>query len=168
MNTALLERPHAETTYRDSLFNGMVVGMATKKYTVTLPEELAEEIRTAVGPGRFSAFIATVLEHQMEIDRLGKLVDRLEDEYGEITDEELAAIDERRRKREAEHAASLVDVRPATPLIASDTAIRTSVVRSTTVSIWAACSSKKRVRWMAIRALAAPTSDQRGRYHAVV
>jgi hypothetical protein len=28
----------------------MVSGMATKKYTVTLPEELAEEIRSEVGP----------------------------------------------------------------------------------------------------------------------
>lgn len=110
--TLLLDRPRIATAYRDPPISGMVDGMTTKKYTVTLPEELAEEIRSAVGPGRFSAFITKVLEHQMEIERLGKLVERLEDEFGEVTDDELAAIDERRRKREAEHAASVAEQAP--------------------------------------------------------
>lgn len=38
----------------------MVTGMATKKYTVTLPEELPEEIRSVVGPGAFSAYVTRV------------------------------------------------------------------------------------------------------------
>lgn len=45
--------------------------MATKKYTVTLPEELAEEIRSEVGPGAFSAYVTRAMERQREHDRLG-------------------------------------------------------------------------------------------------
>ena len=43
------------------------VGMATKKYTVTLPEELAEEIRGEVGPGGISAYVTRAVERQREV-----------------------------------------------------------------------------------------------------
>ncbi|MEU1225596.1 hypothetical protein [Streptomyces sp. NPDC005828] len=54
--------------------------MATRKYTVTLPEELAEEIRSQVGPGGFSAYVTQALQRQWERDRLGELVDWMEEE----------------------------------------------------------------------------------------
>ncbi|WP_329614550.1 hypothetical protein OG244_16490 [Streptomyces brevispora] len=74
--------------------------MATKKYTVTLPEELAEEVRTEVGPGAFSAYVTRAIERQREHDRLGELVDRLEGEYGPVTDADLAAAEAERREIE--------------------------------------------------------------------
>jgi Arc/MetJ-type ribon-helix-helix transcriptional regulator len=78
----------------------MVMGMATKKYTVTLPEELAEEIRSEVGPGAFSAYVTRAIERQREHDRLGELVERLEGEYGPVTDADLAAAEAERREIE--------------------------------------------------------------------
>ncbi|EFE76775.1 hypothetical protein SSIG_04344 [Streptomyces filamentosus NRRL 11379] len=78
----------------------MVIGMATKKYTVTLPEELAEEIRAEVGPGAFSAYVTRAIERQREHDRLGELVARLEGEYGPVTDADLAAAEAERREIE--------------------------------------------------------------------
>ncbi|MEV0782700.1 hypothetical protein AB0I52_06875 [Streptomyces sp. NPDC050423] len=48
--------------------------MATKRCTVTLPEE----IRSAVGPGAFSAYVTRALEGQRERDRPAELVERLE------------------------------------------------------------------------------------------
>ncbi|NED13174.1 hypothetical protein [Streptomyces sp. SID9124] len=74
--------------------------MATKKYTVTLPEELAEEIRSEVGPGAFSAYVTRAIERQREHDRLGELVERLEEEFGPVTDAELSAAEAERREIE--------------------------------------------------------------------
>ncbi|MFJ7411707.1 hypothetical protein ACIQWZ_12950 [Streptomyces sp. NPDC098077] len=65
--------------------------MATKKYTVTLPEELAEEIRSEVGPGAFSAYVTRAMERQREHDRLGGLVAWMQEKDGPLTEEEQVA-----------------------------------------------------------------------------
>ncbi|MDR3083591.1 MAG: hypothetical protein LBV60_22185 [Streptomyces sp.] len=64
--------------------------MATKKYTVTLPEELAEEIRGEVGPGGFSAYVTRAIERQRESDRLGELVVWMQEEGGPLSEAEMA------------------------------------------------------------------------------
>ncbi|MFI8892053.1 hypothetical protein [Streptomyces paradoxus] len=74
--------------------------MATKKYTVTLPEELAEEIRQEVGSGGFSAYVTKAIERQREQDRLGELVTWLEHEHGPVTAAELASAEAERREFE--------------------------------------------------------------------
>ncbi|MFE1903332.1 hypothetical protein ACFW96_06650 [Streptomyces gardneri] len=82
--------------------------MATKKYTVTLPEELAEEIRREVGQGGFSAYVTQAIQRQREQDRLGELVDWMEDEFGPVTEDELAAAAAERQeilRRHEERAA---------------------------------------------------------------
>ena len=78
--------------------------MATKKYTVTLPEELAEEIRSEVGPGGFSRYVTQAVERQRERERLHEAVDWWESEYGPVTDEELAEAEAERREIERAHA----------------------------------------------------------------
>ncbi|MEU5220067.1 hypothetical protein AB0G79_28280 [Streptomyces sp. NPDC020807] len=77
--------------------------MATKKYTVTLPEELAEEIRAKVGPGEFSAYVTQAIQRQREQDRLGELVAWMVEENGPLTDEERAAADAEFRENERWH-----------------------------------------------------------------
>jgi Arc/MetJ-type ribon-helix-helix transcriptional regulator len=74
--------------------------MATKKYTVTLPEELAEEIRGEVGAGNFSAYVTRAIERQREHERLGELVAWLEKEHGPATEAELAEAEAERREHE--------------------------------------------------------------------
>ncbi|WP_189881948.1 hypothetical protein [Streptomyces xantholiticus] len=78
--------------------------MATKKYTVTLPEELAEAIRAEVGPGGFSRYVTHAIERQRERERLGEAVDWWESEYGEVTDAEMAEAAAERREIERAHA----------------------------------------------------------------
>jgi hypothetical protein len=75
--------------------------MATKKITITVPEELVTSIKERVDARGVSAYIAAAAAHQDEMDRLRELAGRLEEEYGPVTDEEqqaaldrLAAIDE--------------------------------------------------------------------------
>jgi Arc/MetJ-type ribon-helix-helix transcriptional regulator len=46
----------------------------SKKYSVSLPEELAETVRAHVGPGGFSAYIAEALEQRVAMDKLGEIV----------------------------------------------------------------------------------------------
>src|SRR4051794_18152803 len=82
----------------------MVDGMATKKYTVTLPEELAEEIRSEVGPGGFSRYVTQAVERQRERERLHEAVEWWESEYGPVTAEELAEAEAERREIERAHA----------------------------------------------------------------
>ncbi|MEV7861982.1 hypothetical protein AB0O86_24910 [Streptomyces hirsutus] len=78
--------------------------MATKKYTVTLPEELAEAIRSEVGPGGFSRYVTHAIERQRESERLGEAVEWWESEYGEATDAEMAEAAAERRGIERAHA----------------------------------------------------------------
>jgi Arc/MetJ-type ribon-helix-helix transcriptional regulator len=82
----------------------MVEGMATKKYTVTLPEELAEEIRSEVGSGGFSRYVTQAVERQRERERLHEAVDWWESEYGPVTADELAEAEAERRDIERAHA----------------------------------------------------------------
>ncbi|MFD3509542.1 hypothetical protein [Nocardia sp. NPDC058666] len=46
----------------------------SKKYSVSLPEDLAEAVRDQVGSGGFSAYIAVALERQVAMDKLGEIV----------------------------------------------------------------------------------------------
>ncbi|MEU9290808.1 hypothetical protein AB0D57_40800 [Streptomyces sp. NPDC048275] len=78
--------------------------MATKKYTVTLPEELAEEIRQEVGPGGFSAYVTHAIERQREQDRLGELVAWMQEEGAPLTEEELAVAEAELREAERHFA----------------------------------------------------------------
>ncbi len=93
----------------------MVSSMATKKITVTIPEELLEEIRDAATERGISAYVTEAVQQKRDRDLLIELSDWLEEEYGPVTDEELAAayaeleeIDaehERRRARRSDEAA---------------------------------------------------------------
>jgi hypothetical protein len=71
---------------------GSISGMpGSKKYSVSLPEDLAETVRARVGPGGFSAFVAEALEHRIAMDRLGEIVVDFETENDPLTNEEIEA-----------------------------------------------------------------------------
>ncbi|MET8567825.1 hypothetical protein [Streptomyces sp. NPDC004783] len=68
--------------------------MATRKITITLPEELIESIKERVDARGVSAYIAAAAAHQDEMDRLRELAACLEQEHGPVTDsEQQAALD---------------------------------------------------------------------------
>ncbi|GJF29732.1 hypothetical protein KNE206_24320 [Kitasatospora sp. NE20-6] len=78
--------------------------MATKKYTVTLPEELAEEIRAEVGSGGFSRYVAQAVERQRERDHLHEFVGWWEGEHGEVGEAELALAEAERLSLQRQHS----------------------------------------------------------------
>jgi metal-responsive CopG/Arc/MetJ family transcriptional regulator len=69
--------------------------MASKKVTVTIPEDLLDEIRAEAAERGLSAYVAEALRAKRDRDRLQELVGWLEEEHGPVTEEErAAAIDE--------------------------------------------------------------------------
>jgi hypothetical protein len=65
--------------------------LGTDKMSVTVPANIAEEIRARAGRGNVSAYVTHALIRQLEQDRLGDLVHELEKVHGPVTDDELSA-----------------------------------------------------------------------------
>lgn len=63
----------------------------SKKYSISLPEDLAETVRAHVGPGGFSAYVAEALEHRVAMDKLREIVTDFQTEHDELTREEVEA-----------------------------------------------------------------------------
>ncbi len=81
----------------------MVSCMATKKVTVTIPEDLLDEIRAEAAERGLSAYVAEALRFKRDRDRLRELVDWLQEEHGPVTEDERAAACEELEDLDAEH-----------------------------------------------------------------
>jgi hypothetical protein len=77
--------------------------MATKKVTVTIPEDLLDEIRAEAAERGLSAYVAEALRFKRDRDRLQELVDWLEEEHGPVTEDERTAATEELDGLDAEH-----------------------------------------------------------------
>ncbi|MFE5210225.1 CopG family transcriptional regulator [Streptomyces sp. NPDC056600] len=77
--------------------------MATKKVTVTIPEELLDEIRTEATERGLSAYVADALRFKRERDRLRELADWLQEEHGPVTGDERATALAELDELDAEH-----------------------------------------------------------------
>lgn len=63
----------------------------SKKYSISLPEDLAETVRAHVGPGGFSAYVAEALEQRVAMDKLYEIVADFETDNDELTRAEVEA-----------------------------------------------------------------------------
>ena len=63
----------------------------SKKYSISLPEDLAEAVRTHVGPGGFSAYVAEALEQRVAMDKLREIVADFESGNDPVTRAEVEA-----------------------------------------------------------------------------
>ncbi|GGN02431.1 CopG family transcriptional regulator [Streptomyces fuscichromogenes] len=77
--------------------------MATKKVTVTIPEDLLDEIRADAAERGLSAYVAEALRFKRDRDRLLELVDWLQEEHGPVTEDERATALEELDDLDAEH-----------------------------------------------------------------
>jgi len=64
---------------------------SSKKYSISLPEDLAEAARAHVGPGGFSSYVAEALEQRVAMDKLREIVADFETDNDELTREEVEA-----------------------------------------------------------------------------
>ena len=62
----------------------------TDKLSVTIPSDVAAELRSRAGRGNVSAYVTDALIRQLEHDRLGDLLTELAETHGPVTEEELA------------------------------------------------------------------------------
>ncbi|CAL9483750.1 CopG family transcriptional regulator [Streptomyces sp. DH-12] len=81
----------------------MVSCTATKKVTVTVPEDLLDEIRSEAAERGLSAYVAEALRHKRDRDRLRELADWLQEEHGPVTGDERAAALAELDELDAEH-----------------------------------------------------------------
>lgn len=77
--------------------------MASKKVTVTIPEDLLDEIRAEAAERGLSAYVAEALRAKRDRDRLQELVGWLEEEHGHVTEAERAAALDELKDLDAEH-----------------------------------------------------------------
>ncbi|MEX5632916.1 CopG family transcriptional regulator [Parafrankia sp. FMc2] len=77
--------------------------MATKKITVTIPEDLLDEIRAEAAERGLSAYVADALRFKRDRDRLLELVGWLQEEHGPVTEDERAAALDELEELDAEH-----------------------------------------------------------------
>jgi hypothetical protein len=85
--------------------------MATKKVTVTIPEDLLEEVRADAAERGLSAYVAEALRCKRDRDRLLELVSWLGEEYGQVTEDERAVAIEELEDLDAEHERRRADRR---------------------------------------------------------
>jgi hypothetical protein len=67
--------------------SGRLHGGKVRKVSVSMPEELAEAVRTRTGAGGFSRYVTDAVEREIRHDLLGELVDEFEAQYGPIPQE---------------------------------------------------------------------------------
>jgi Arc/MetJ-type ribon-helix-helix transcriptional regulator len=58
-----------------------------RKVSVSMPEELAEAVRTRTGAGGFSRYVSEAVQREIRHDLLGELIEELEAEYGPVPPE---------------------------------------------------------------------------------
>ncbi|WP_267245718.1 hypothetical protein [Streptomyces sp. PR69] len=79
----------------------------TRKYSISMPEELAETVRAHTGPGGFSAFVTEAVARHMERMRLRELIEQAEADHGPVSRQ---AVEEARALLRNDAADSAADV----------------------------------------------------------
>ncbi len=78
--------------------------MATKKVTITIPEDLLDEIRSEADERGLSAYVTEALRAQRHRDRLLELAEWLQEEYGPVSEGERQQAAAELDEIDAEHA----------------------------------------------------------------
>ena len=69
--------------------------MAAQRITITVDEDVLDELKSRVGPGEVSSYVVDALRARLRKDPILELLDKLDEMYGPLTEEE---IEEGRRE----------------------------------------------------------------------
>ena len=64
--------------------------MAATRITITVDEDVLEELKSRVGPGEVSSYVVDTLRARLRKDPILELLDKLDELYGPLTDEQIA------------------------------------------------------------------------------
>ena len=64
--------------------------MAATRITITVDEDVLAELKTRVGPGEVSSYVVDALRARLRKDPILELLEKLDEMYGPLTDEEIA------------------------------------------------------------------------------
>ena len=64
--------------------------MATSRITITIDEEVLDELKSRVAPGEVSSYVVDALRARLQRDPILELLEKLDDLYGPLTDDEIA------------------------------------------------------------------------------
>ena len=70
------------------------------KLSISLPAELAEELRKQAGAGRVSSFVEQAVARRLEHMALGRVLDEMDREFGPVPEHEVDAAAERMARLE--------------------------------------------------------------------
>ena len=63
--------------------------MAATRITITVDEDVLDELKSRVGPGEVSSYVVDALRARLRKDPILELLDKLDEMYGPLTDDEL-------------------------------------------------------------------------------
>ena len=75
------------------------MGQPAAKLSISLPSELAAEVRRRVGARGVSSFVARAVAHELEREQLAAFLAEMESELGPIPKKDMAAARRAWRKR---------------------------------------------------------------------
>ena len=64
--------------------------MAATRITITVDEDVLDELKSRVGPGEVSSYVVEALRARLRKDPILELLDKLDEMYGPLTDDEVA------------------------------------------------------------------------------
>jgi hypothetical protein len=68
----------------------MIAGVAATRITITVDEDVLDELKSRVGPGEVSSYVVEALRARLRKDPILELLDKLDEMYGPLTDEQIA------------------------------------------------------------------------------
>ena len=63
--------------------------MAATRITITVDEDVLNELKSRVGPGEVSSYVVEALRARLQRDPIMVMLDKLDEMYGPLSDEEL-------------------------------------------------------------------------------
>lgn len=64
--------------------------MVATRITITVDEDVLDELKSRVGPGEVSSYVVEALRARLRKDPILELLDKLDEMYGPLTDDEIA------------------------------------------------------------------------------